>query len=103
MGLCIHYLYICVHGTIFYRIKGGEMIVLLEIFLFILALYLLVKFANAFLFKESRNRNIIKNSPITREQWNEAYSHLPFLRGLSAEDKQSLEELCILYIHYTKL
>ena len=76
------------------------MIVLLEMLLFILALYLLAKFANAFLFKESRNRNIIKNSTITREQWDEAYHQLSFLRGLSVEEKQSLEELCLLFMHH---
>lgn len=76
------------------------MIVLLEILLFILGLYLLAKFSNAFLFKESRTRNIIKNSKITREQWDEAYHQLSFLRGLNVEEKQSLEELCLLFMHH---
>lgn len=76
------------------------MIVLFEMLLFVLGIYLLAKFANRYLFKDSRDRNIIKSSKITREQWGEAYRQLSLLRGLSTEEKQSLEELCILFMHH---
>lgn len=74
------------------------MIFLVQILLFVLGLYLLAKFANRYLFKESRDKSIIENSSISREQWDDAYHHLPLLRGLSIEEKQSLEEKCILFM-----
>ncbi len=75
------------------------MIVVVQFFLFVLGLYLLAKFANRYLFKESREKSILQNSGISREQWDEAFQQLPLLRGLSNEEIQSLEELCILFMH----
>ena len=76
------------------------MIFLFQILVFSLVVYLLAILSNKYLFKKSRDNDIIKNSKITRTQWDEAYQQLPLLRGLSKEEQQTLEELSILFIHY---
>lgn len=45
------------------------------------------------------NQRIIKRSTITPFQWNEAFSILPVLDGLNTEEKRSLLELAILFLH----
>jgi Mlc titration factor MtfA (ptsG expression regulator) len=47
-----------------------------------------------------RRRSIIKNSPITDEQWFQAFATLPILKGLSREEKRRLQELAILFMHH---
>ena len=42
---------------------------------------------------------VIKNSPITDDEWNKAISLLPLLRGLNKKERQRLIELSILFIH----
>lgn len=76
------------------------MIFIFQIFLFLLGIYLLVMFSNKYLFKASRDREIIKKSKISREQWDEAYQQLPLLRGISKEEQQVLEDLSILFMHH---
>jgi len=41
-------------------------------------------------------RRIIRRSTITAQQWSQAFASLPLLKGLSAGEKQSLQELAIL-------
>ena len=43
-------------------------------------------------------RRIIRRSTITAEQWSQAFASLPLLHGLSAGEKQSLQELAILFL-----
>lgn len=47
-----------------------------------------------------RRRGIIRSSSITDEQWSRAFGKLPLLKGLSPSEKQRLQELAILLIHY---
>ena len=75
------------------------MIVILEIIFFFFVVTILVMFTKRFLFKNWFDNNIIKNASITQQQWDEAYRHLPLLKGLSFEEKKKLEELSILFIH----
>lgn len=75
------------------------MIVILEIIFVIFLVTMLVMFAKRFLFKNWFDKNIIKNSKITRQQWDEAYRYLPLLKGLSDEEKKSLETTCILFMY----
>ena len=44
------------------------------------------------------NRRIIKNSPITEDQWQQAFLVLPLLQGLTKEELKRLKELSILFI-----
>ena len=45
------------------------------------------------------NQRILQRSKITPHQWDEAFSRLPLLAGLSGEEKQQLQELAILFLH----
>ncbi|MBD3609983.1 MAG: zinc-dependent peptidase [Gammaproteobacteria bacterium] len=51
-------------------------------------------------FQQWRRRRIIKRSTITSEQWSQAFAALPLLTGLTDKDKQRLQELAILFMHY---
>lgn len=42
---------------------------------------------------------VIKNSPITDDEWRKAISFLPLLQGLNKKERQRLIELSILFIH----
>lgn len=42
---------------------------------------------------------IIRRSTVTSEQWGRAFALLPLLTGLTAEEKQSLQKLAILFLH----
>ena len=75
------------------------MIVIFDLIFFIFIVTMLVMFAKRFLFKNWFDKDIIKNSKITRQDWDEAYRYLPLLKGLSIEEKKRLEELCILFMH----
>lgn len=75
------------------------MIVILEFIFFVFVLTMLVMFTKRFLFNSWFDNNIIKNASITQQQWDEAYRHLPLLKGLSDDEKKSLEELSILFMH----
>lgn len=75
------------------------MIVIFELIFFIVIVTLLVMFAKRFLFKNWFDNRIIKNSTITRQQWDEAYRDLPLLKDLSVHEKQGLEALSILLMH----
>lgn len=44
------------------------------------------------------NCRTIKNSDITNEEWNKAFSTLPLLKKLSDDELQRLKNLCILFI-----
>lgn len=43
------------------------------------------------------DRRILDRSAVTSAQWSEAFDALPLLRGLSAEEKQGLQRLAILF------
>ena len=45
------------------------------------------------------NRRIIRRSSITSSQWDKAFALIPLLNGLTAEEKQTLQELVILFLH----
>ncbi|MCW8830485.1 MAG: zinc-dependent peptidase [Gammaproteobacteria bacterium] len=45
-------------------------------------------------------RRIIRRSTITAEQWHDAFASLPLLQGLSADEKDRLQELAILFLHH---
>lgn len=75
------------------------MIVIFELIFFVFVVSMLVMFAKRFLFKNWFDNDIIKNSPITQPDWDEAYRHLPILKGLSSEEKKRLEEFSILFMH----
>ncbi len=45
------------------------------------------------------DRRILQRSPITAAQWATAFASLPLLQGLTADEKRSLQELVILFIH----
>ena len=49
------------------------------------------------------NRRIIRRSTITSLQWNEAFASLPLLDGLTDEEKHTLRELAILFLHHKVL
>ncbi len=51
------------------------------------------------LFQNFLNRRIIKRSTVSEIQWAEAFSALPLLQGLSADEKLRLKELAILFQH----
>lgn len=75
------------------------MIVVIKILIFIvIALLLYTLFKNVF-FKNRQNSHILENSTISQEQWDEAYSALPLLKGLTGKENKSLKELSILFIH----
>jgi Mlc titration factor MtfA (ptsG expression regulator) len=46
------------------------------------------------------NRRIIQRSTITSSQWAKAFSLLPLLKGLTANEKHTLQELVILFLHH---
>jgi MtfA peptidase len=75
------------------------MIIIFELIFFIFIVTVLVIFAKRFLFKNWFDKDIIKNSPITQQNWDEAYRYLPLLKGFSFEEKKRLEELSILFMH----
>jgi hypothetical protein len=45
------------------------------------------------------DRRILRNSDVSAAQWAEAFAALPLLRGYSAEEKDRLRELAILFLH----
>jgi len=45
------------------------------------------------------DRRIIRRSSITSAQWATAFAALPLLQGLTIDEKRSLQELAILFIH----
>ncbi len=47
-----------------------------------------------------RHRRIIRRSSISEKQWQDAFSSLPLLAGINAKEKQQLQELTILFLHY---
>jgi len=49
------------------------------------------------------NRRIIRRSTITSLQWNNTYASLPLLIGLTDEEKRTLRELAILFLHHKVL
>jgi Mlc titration factor MtfA (ptsG expression regulator) len=51
-------------------------------------------------FREWRHRRVIKHSAINTEEWALAFARLPILHGLSEDERQRLQELAILLIHY---
>lgn len=75
------------------------MIVIFELIFFIFVVTMLFVFAKRFLFKSWFDKDIIKNSPISKQDWDEAYLYLPLLKGLSSEEKERLEELSVLFMH----
>lgn len=46
------------------------------------------------------NRRIIQRSTITSSQWYAAFSSLPLLQGLTSDEKHTLQELAILFLHH---
>jgi Mlc titration factor MtfA (ptsG expression regulator) len=54
-------------------------------------------------FRDWLDRRIIRRSAITPSQWDDAFALLPLLHGLSAEEKQTLRELAILFLHRKSL
>lgn len=46
------------------------------------------------------HRRIIKNSTITSAQWDKAFTSIPLLDNLTAEEKNTLKKLAILFLHY---
>ena len=46
------------------------------------------------------NRRILQRSTITSAQWRDAFSALPLLRGLTADEKNTLQELATLFLHH---
>ena len=46
------------------------------------------------------DRRIIQRSTITSNQWDEAFTSLPLLAGLTIDEKQTLRELAILFMHH---
>ena len=45
------------------------------------------------------DRRILQRSSITSAQWATAFAALPLLQGLTIDEKRSLQELVILFIH----
>ena len=52
------------------------------------------------LFRNWLDRRIIQRSTITSTQWAEAFTSLPLLHGLAADEKQTLREMAILFLHH---
>jgi hypothetical protein len=50
-----------------------------------------------------RYARIIKRSTVKEPQWEWAFSQLPILRGLSAEERAALRDLAILFLHFKSL
>ena len=46
------------------------------------------------------DRRIIRRSTITPMEWDKAFAALPLLAGLTADEKQQLRELAILFLHH---
>ncbi|MES0327409.1 MAG: M90 family metallopeptidase [Gammaproteobacteria bacterium] len=44
-------------------------------------------------------RRILQRSTITTAQWHEAFASLPLLHGLTEDEKNTLQELAILFLH----
>jgi len=51
-------------------------------------------------FRNWLNRRVIQRSSITIMQWDEAFATLPLLNGLPTDEKHSLRELAILFLHH---
>lgn len=46
------------------------------------------------------NHRVISRSTISSEQWSQAFALLPLLKDLTAEEKKTLQELAILFLHH---
>jgi Mlc titration factor MtfA (ptsG expression regulator) len=46
------------------------------------------------------DQRVIQRSTITPVQWEQAFSSLPLLKGLTSDEKQTLRELAILFLHH---
>jgi MtfA peptidase len=46
-----------------------------------------------------QNRRIIQRSTVTASQWQQAFSSLPLLKGLTSSEIEQLKELAILFLH----
>ena len=46
------------------------------------------------------NRRIIQRSTLTSLQWDAAFSSLPLLQGLTPDEKHTLQELAVLFLHH---
>jgi len=53
--------------------------------------------------RQWRHQRIIRNSPIAESQWTTAYQCLPLLASLTRDEKQQLQQLAILFLHYKSL
>jgi len=45
-------------------------------------------------------QRIITRTPVTEAEWSEAFSTLPILSGLTGDERQRLQQLAILFMHY---
>ncbi len=52
------------------------------------------------LFHQWLDQRVIKRSTITAVQWEQAFSSLPLLARLTAEEKKQLQKLTILFLHH---
>jgi len=52
------------------------------------------------LFRHWRERRILQRSPVSPAQWQDAFAALPILKGLSAQEQDSLRKLAILFLHH---
>lgn len=55
------------------------------------------------LFRQWQDRRVIERSTITEAQWQQAFSSLPLLVGLTVDDKKQLQQLSILFLHHKVL
>lgn len=53
--------------------------------------------------KKWRYERIMRHSPISDDEWNEAFQSLSLLRRLSKQEKIKLKQLAILFLHYKSL
>jgi Mlc titration factor MtfA (ptsG expression regulator) len=51
-------------------------------------------------FQNWLNRRVIRRSAIAPEQWSNAFASLPLLKGLTADELKTLQELAILFLHH---
>ena len=51
-------------------------------------------------FRNWFDQRISQHSTITPAQWDKAFASLPLLNGLAAEEKHTLQELAILFLHH---
>ena len=75
------------------------MFVVFEMLIVIAIVVIVYMFITGFFSVKNRNDRIIKKSKITQEQWDNAYSSLPLLNGLTEVENKTLKELTILFIH----